>query len=475
MMDYEKLDEKTRSMLKEIVGERNLLWSDDINEDYSHDEFSQRDIATMPAAVVLPESTEAVSRILHLANDSRIPVTPRGGGTGLCGGCVPIYGGILLSLEKMNKIEETDDRNMTITCQGGVRLADLYAESEKAGLFFPPHPGDESAMVGGLISTNAGGARAVKYGVVRNFVRELEVVLAGGDVIKLGGKMSKNSSGYNLLHLFTGSEGTLGVITRATIGLMAPPGSVETLIAPFSSAREAVEAVPSIMNRGIIPMALELLERKSISLLETNLNLSWPCKEGDFFLMAIIDGQDQGEIDRTAGSIAEICAVHGALNMLVADSPGRQREVLHMRSTLYESIKPFTLETLDVSLPRSEIASHVERVTALSEEYDIWVPTYGHAADGNLHSHITKTSFTGDAPIILDEDEWKPRYERVRDEIHADALDRGGAVSGEHGIGLIKKKYLSSFLGERQIELMRGIKKVFDPYSIINPGKIFDA
>ncbi|MFQ6105362.1 MAG: FAD-binding oxidoreductase [Candidatus Glassbacteria bacterium] len=474
MMDYGKIDEGILSRLSEIVGEGNLLVADKISEDYSHDEFSLHEIRKMPAVVVKPESTQAVSGILCFADEQRIPVTPRGGGTGLCGGCVPVFGGILLSLERMNAIEEVDSENMTITCQAGVRLTDLYAESEKSGLFFPPHPGDESAMVGGLIATNAGGARAVKYGVVRSFVREVEVVLAGGDVVRTGGKMLKNSSGYSLLHLLIGSEGTLGVITKATISLMAPPGVTQTLIAPFRSAREALGAVPHVMNRGIIPMALELLERKAITVLEKNLNLSWPCKEGDFFLMAINDGLNESEIDRKAGSIAEICSEHGALDILVADSSAKQREVLHMRSMMYESIKPYTVETLDISLPRSEMAGHVERVTQLSEEYDMWISTYGHAADGNLHSHITGARFESGSPVMLDENVWRTKYPELRDAIHDDARRRGGAISGEHGIGLVKKNYLSSFLGERQIELMRGIKSTFDPHSIMNPGKIFD-
>jgi glycolate oxidase len=474
MASYGEIDERTVSELKEILGGGNLLRAEEISEDYGHDEFTLRDIAKMPAVVAKPTTSGAVSRLLRLAQEKRIPVTPRGAGTGLCGGCVPLYGGILLSMEKMNRIVEVDRQNMIITCEGGVRLGELAAEAEKAGLFFPPHPGDESAMVGGLVSTNAGGSRAVKYGVVRNFVRGLEVVLPGGDIVTIGGKVAKNSSGYSLLHLMTGSEGTLGVITKVTIALMCPPAVVETIIAPFYTASETVSAVTEIMTSGIIPMALELLEGNSLRVLEEKLGLRWPSEEGDYSLMAIIDGSERSEVDRILGMIAEICARHDALNILVADSPGKQREVLHMRSMLYEGIKPYTIETLDVSLPRSEMVGHVEKVTQLSEEVDIWIPTYGHAADGNLHSHITKARFVEGAPVLMAGETWKPKYEKVRDEIHEDARKRGGMVSGEHGIGLVKKKYLASFLGERQIELMKGIKKAFDPLCIMNPGKIFD-
>jgi glycolate oxidase len=474
-MDHPDLNESTVAALREIVGGGNVLQPPDISEDYTHDEFPPGDIAAFPAAVVKPGTTEEVSEILRLAHRERVPVTPRGGGTGLCGGCVPVCGGILLSLENMDRIIETDTDNMTITCQAGVRLAALYEESERARLFFPPHPGDESAMVGGLVSTNAGGARAVKYGVVRDFLRELEVVLPGGDVIDLGGKMSKNSSGYSLMHLVTGSEGTLGVITAVTLALMARPAVDETLVAPFESAKEAVRAVTKIMTSGVIPMALELLEERSIRLLERKLDVRWPCREGVFYLMVILDGSSRSEIDGAMGTIAEICAEHGSRDILIADSPGKRREVLHMRSSLYEAIKPFTVETLDIALPRSELAPHVEKIVALSGELGIWIPTYGHAADGNLHAHITSARWEDDGPVVLQESEWKPRYEKARDAIHEDAQLRGGVVSGEHGIGLVKKSYLASFLGDRQIELMRGIKKAFDPNGIMNPGKIFDA
>jgi glycolate oxidase len=305
-------------------------------------------------------------------------------------------------------------------------------------------------------------------------VRGLEVALPGGDAITIGGKVTKNSSGYSLLHLMTGSEGTLGVITKTTIALMCPPAVVDTIIAPFRTAGEAVAAVTEIMNSGIIPMALELLEGKSIRVLEEKLNMRWPSEEGDYSLMAIVDGADRSEVDRTLGMIAEICSRHDALEILVADSPGKQRDVLHMRSMLYEGIKPYTIETLDVSLPRSEMVGHVVKVTELSENLDIWIPTYGHAADGNLHSHITKARYADGEPVMMEGESWKPKYEKARDEIHEDARRRGGIVSGEHGIGIVKKKYLASFLGERQIELMRGIKKAFDPAGIMNPGKIFD-
>lgn len=474
MTRFSEIDEKVIGDLTEILGERNLLRADEISEDYGHDEFTLREFARMPAVVAKPTDAGAVSRLMVLAQASRIPVTPRGGGTGLCGGCIPLFGGILLSMEKMNRILEVDRENMTITCEAGVRLGDLSREAEKAGLFFPPHPGDENAFVGGLISTNAGGSRAVKYGVVRNFVRGLEVVLPGGDTITIGGKVTKNSSGYSLLHLVTGSEGTLGIVTKATIALMCPPPVVDTLIAPFSTAAEAVSAVMEIMNGGIIPMALELLEGNSLRVLEDKLGLRWPSEEGDYSLMAIVDGAERSEVDRTLGMIAEICAGKGALTILIADSPGKQREVLHMRSMLYEGIKPYTIETLDVSLPRSEMVGHVKEISRLSQELDIWIPTYGHAADGNLHSHITRARFVEGVPVLMEGDTWKPKYERARDEIHEDARKRGGLVSGEHGIGLVKKKYLASFLGERQIELMRGIKRSFDPLSIMNPGKIFD-
>jgi len=446
----------------------------DIVAGYSHDEFSLREIARNPDVVVKPETTAEVAAVLRLAGEERIPVTPRGGATGLCGGCVPVLGGIVLSLEKMNRVEEVDGANQMAVTQAGVTLGEFSRAVEDAGLYFPPHPGDESAMMGGLIATNAGGSRAVKYGGIRNYVRGLEVVAAKGDVLHLGGKLVKSSTGYNLLHLFIGSEGTLGIITRATIQLMTKPAFLRTLVIPFTSLEQAVETVPLLLERGVLPMAVEFLERDVIRITEEHLQKHWPAREGTDHLFVILDAATEEEIDRLSQQVAEICLERGGLDVFVSDTPAKQEEVLAIRSKIYEALKRETVEILDISVPRAAIAGHVRFVREVARRHNVWLPTFGHAGDGNVHTHIMKARYEDGRVAPVPETEWRKSADAIRDELIRDAIARGGVVSGEHGIGLVKKPYLPLNLGPAEIELMRGLKRVFDPEGILNPGKIFD-
>jgi glycolate oxidase len=471
---YKKITQEIRQRLEKIVGERNLIFDPEKMEDYSHDEFSLSDIVRMPELVVKPTKTEEVAGILRLANEEMIPVTPRGGATGLCGGCVPSHGGIVLSLENMNRIAEIDLDNQMAVVEAGVTLSDFYTAVEEGGLFFPPHPGEESAMIGGVIATNAGGARAVKYGVVRNYVRGLEVVLASGEVIHLGGKLMKSSTGYNLLNLFIGSEGTLGIITRAVIQLMPSPQMTRSLIVPYDDLEKAIETVPFMMRKRILPLAVEFVQKEVIRITEEFLKKRWPCSQGSTDLLLILDASSEEEMDRLSQEVAEICMEKGALDVYVADSPKKQEEVLDIRSKIYEAIKEHTLEVLDIVIPRAEIARHVKRVQEVSLQYQIWLPTFGHAADGNVHTHIMAARFEEGKIIPLPEEEWKVKHGKVRGELYRDCKSRGGMISGEHGIGIVKKPYLSFVVDEGSIGLMKGIKRIFDPQNILNPGKIFD-
>jgi len=280
---YNKIDENILKSLEKIVGTENLITERDMLIDYAHDEYADNDFIYYPDVVVKPYSIEQVSKIVQLCNDKNVPLTPRGGGTGLCGGCVPVYGGIVLSLENMNKIKEIDSENLTATVESGVRLSDFYNAVEDKNLFFPPHPGDSSAMLGGIVATNAGGARAIKYGVVRNFVKGMKVVSGRGDIINLGGKYIKNSSGYNLLQLMIGSEGTLGIITEITFSLLPPVKSTLTLVIPFNELKQAISTVPLIMKNKIFPMAIEFIGRKPIELSSAMLSKNWPVSQGEFF------------------------------------------------------------------------------------------------------------------------------------------------------------------------------------------------
>ncbi|MDH5468240.1 MAG: FAD-binding oxidoreductase [Candidatus Aminicenantes bacterium] len=471
---YKKITREIRQRLEKIVGERNLTFDPEKMEDYSHDEFSLSDIVRMPELVVKPTKTEEVAGILRLASEEMIPVTPRGGATGLCGGCVPSHGGIVLSLENMNRIVEIDLDNQMAVVEAGVTLSDFYTAVEEGGLFFPPHPGEESAMIGGVIATNAGGARAVKYGVVRNYVRGLEVVLASGVVIHLGGKLMKSSTGYNLLNLFIGSEGTLGIITKAIIQLMPSPQMTRSLIVPYDDLEKAIETVPFMVRKKVLPLAVEFVPKELIRITEEFLKKRWPCSQGSTYLLLILDASSEDEMDRLSEEVAEICMEKGALDVYVADSPKKQEEVLDIRSKIYEAIKAHTLEVLDIVIPRAEIARHVKRVQEVSQEYQIWLPTFGHAADGNVHTHIMAARFEEGKIIPLPEEDWKVKHDKVREELYRDCKSRGGMISGEHGIGVVKKPYLSYVVDEGSIGLMKGIKRIFDPQNILNPGKIFD-
>ncbi len=459
--------------LKGILGERNVISEREKLIDFSHDEYSQDDIRVFPRAVAMPVSAEEVSRVLKLCSENKVPVTARGGGTGLCGGCVPAEGGVVLSLSRMNKILEVDKNNLTVTAEAGVPLTEFFKAVSAAGLFFPPHPGDESAAVGGVIATNAGGARAVKHGVVRNFVRGLEVVLADGEIINTGGKFIKNSSGYSLMNLFIGSEGTLGVITKAVIGVIAPPECVYTLIAPYENLQDAISTVPAIVGKGIMPMAVEFMEKEPLFASESLLGKTWPARGGSADLMIIVDGTGEEEVMKLSEKIGEICLEHNALDVFVADTKQKQDNALEIRSGMYEALKHGMLEILDVCVPRGSIADFVSEVQKIAEEEGMWLPSYGHAYDGNVHVHIMKSRWVDGS--WEETAGWNEKYSAVRRKVHEAGRSFSGIVSGEHGIGLVKKEYLEDFIGKRQVGLMREIKKIFDPGGILNPGKIFDA
>jgi glycolate oxidase len=471
---FNSLTDRIVQELENICGKKYVIIDPEKIRDYSHDEFSLSDIAREPDVVVKPKSTEEVSQILHLANEKKIPVTPRGGGTGLCGGCVPTYAGIVLSLERMNQIIEVDRHNQMVAVESGVMLMDFYPRVEEEGLFFPPHPGDESAMIGGVIATNAGGSRAVKYGVVRNYVRGLEVVLPSGAVVNLGGKLMKSSTGYNLLNLMIGSEGTLGIITRAIIQLMPSAQMSRSLIIPYDNLEQAIDTVPKLITEKIMPLAVEFIPKDVIQITEKFLRKRWPITLGSTYLLIILDASTDEQMDKLSEHVASICMENNALDVFVADSPSKQQQVLEIRSKIYEAIKAHTLEILDISVPRAEIALHVKRVHEVSLEYGIWLPTFGHAADGNVHTHIMKATYEDGEIHPLPEEDWGHKLEKVRKELYRDCKDRGGVISGEHGIGIVKKSYLPYVIDKESINLMKEIKKAFDPNNILNPGKIFD-
>ncbi|MDW3228716.1 MAG: FAD-linked oxidase C-terminal domain-containing protein, partial [Acidobacteriota bacterium] len=393
--------------------------------------------------------------------------------TGLAGGCVPVYGGIVLSIQRMNRFLELDRKNQLAVVEAGITLSEFIQTVEKEGFYFPPHPGDEGAMFGGMIATNAGGSRAVKYGGIRNYIRGLEVVLADSQIIHPGGKLIKNSTGYNLLNLFIGSEGTLGIITKAITQVMSRPIFLRTMVIPFSSIEQAIDNVPLIFDKGIVPMAVEFVSLDVIKLSEQALNLSWPTHQGEVHLMVIVDSPSEDGLSRITDQIADVVLENGAIDVFIADSPARQDEVLKIRSEIYEAIKKETVDILDISVPRSEISGHVRKVQEVAKRYDLWLPAFGHAGDGNVHTHLMRARYQDGRMVPVDFEEIKDRLEAARQELFRDAAARGGVISGEHGIGLYKKNYLPLSLEATQIDLMKKIKQVFDPLGILNPGKIF--
>jgi glycolate oxidase len=470
---YKRVDPGILARLETIVGSTNVLADPERLTAYSRDESPVRTLAHLPEAVVRPRDAAQTASVLRLAAQERIPVTLRGGGTGLSGGCVPHLGGLVLSVERMKSVLEVDAKNQIAEVEAGLTLGEFNRVVEDAGFSFPPHPGDEGAMIGGLISTNAGGSRAVKYGSIRHYVRGLEVVLSTGEVLRLGGKPAKSSTGYNLLQLFIGAEGTLGVITRAAIHFLQPLRITRSLVIPFQDSDQALEAVPLILGGRSLPLAVEFVGRDVIRAAEAYLQKKWPSELGEGYLLVILDASSEEEMDRLSQEAAEACLGHGGLDIQVADTPARQALVLDIRSKIYEAIKEKTVEILDVSLPLSEMAGHVRKVQEVSRRFGIWLPTFGHAGDGNVHTHIMRARLEGGRPVSWPDSAGEEIFEQVREELYRDGQKRGGVISGEHGIGLIKRPFLSYSLDRRQVELMRGIKRVFDPQWILNPEKIF--
>ena len=468
--EYRAVDAQVLETLNRLVGKENVLTRRERLIDYSHDEFSLTSIHRFPDVVVKPSSTAQTAEVMRFAHEARIPVTPRGGGTGLCGGCVPVFGGIVLSLENMGNVREIDTNNLMAVAEAGVPLSAFYEQVEASGLFFPPHPGDENATIGGVIATNAGGARAVKYGVIRNFVRGVEVVLPDGEVVEIGGKIIKSSTGYSLLHLMIGSEGTLGIVTRATLSLLPPPAFMYTLIAPFENLHDAIRTVPGIIRNRILPMAVEFVDLEVIRITEAYLNKRWPTHQGSACLMIVVDGASEEEVLALSENVRRVCMENRGSELFVADTRKKQQNVLDIRSRIYEAMRDSMVELLDITLPRARIADFVEAANRVATEMGLWLPSYGHAADGNVHTHIMRATWKDG--VWTEIHGWEEKYSQARDRLHELGKALGGTISGEHGIGLVKKAYLEGFLGTRQIQLMKAVKQAFDPHGILNPGKI---
>lgn len=461
---YKKIDQTDVDYFKSFIPAGRVYAFDEVHEDYSKDELA--DQHRFPDVVVEVLSTEEVSKLLKYCYEKDIPVTPRGQGTGLVGASVALHGGLMISTVKMNRFLEIDKENLTLTVEPGVLLMEISKYVEENDLFYPPDPGEKSATIGGNISTNAGGMRAVKYGVTRDFVRGLEVVLMNGEVLNIGGKVVKNSSGYSLKDLIVGSEGTLCFITKAILKLLPLPKVATSLLVPFPSLEQAVETVPTIIKAKFIPTAIEYMERRVIRNAEDFLGKKFPDASSDAYLLLTFDGNTSEDVEKVYEKVAEVCLESGALDVFISDTQERQESIWSARGAFLEAIKASTTEMdeCDVVVPRNEVARFVKYTKEVEKLVDIRIASFGHAGDGNLHVYVLKDQYSDEM--------YKQKLGEAFDLLYKRAEELGGHVSGEHGIGYAKIPYLRVQQGEIYMDLLKSIKLAFDPKNLLNPGKV---
>ncbi|WP_346238015.1 FAD-binding oxidoreductase [Niabella insulamsoli] len=453
---------------KNIVGKDQFFVDDESLTQYAHDETET--LSFKPHVVLKPGSAGEISEILKICNEFHIPVTPRGAGTGLSGGALPHLGGVVISTEKLNKILDIDERNLQVTTEPGVITEVLQSTVAEKGLFYPPDPASKgSCFIGGNISENSGGPRAVKYGVVKDYVLNLEVVLPTGEIIWTGANVLKNATGYNITQLIVGSEGTLGIVTKIVLRLIPLPKYDLLILAPFASLEKACEAVSAIFRAGYTPSALELMEIDALKIVSNMVDShSVPVNDDiEAHLLIEVDGNDTEVLFKEMEQIAAVLEQYEAGELLFAEDAQQKEELWKLRRKVAEYVKMvgYTIEE-DAVVPRAELPRLIKGLKALGRQYAFDVVAYGHAGDGNLHIRIKKES-------VADSYQ-NPEMDKIIRELFLLVKDLGGTISGEHGIGLIQKGFMDIVFEERQLQIMRDIKKVFDPHGILNRGKIFD-
>jgi len=468
---YNPITNQILEELTKIFGPKDIIYNDEEKlEPYSHDEVSDTKYARMPQVVVKPQNPEQISAMMKLANKNNIPVTPRGAGTGLSGGAVPVYGGIVVSLENMNHIIEIDKHNMVAVVEPGIITNELNnILIQETGLWFAGYPmSAQSCFIGGNVAENAGGGRAVKYGVTSRYVLGLEVVLPTGEIITFGGKRVKDVTGYNLIPLMVGSEGTLGIFTKIYFKLLPYPAHSVVLLALFKDIRAAINMVPKIMTYGkIIPTSIEFMDKLSVKTSCGYLNENIPYEESQAMLLIEIDGNTSEQLEQDYETIGDLCEQGGAMEVYIADNATTKKRVWSIRQNIAEAFMAVSPDQSleDVVVPISAIPEMMDKILALSAKYDTPIPTYGHAGDGNLHC----------TPVRNPEhskEHWDEILPELLKELYTGVRELGGTLSGEHGIGHKRKKYMDLVLSQKELELMRGIKDVFDPNNILNPGKM---
>lgn len=429
--------------------------------DYTEDLYFE------PQVAVLPESTSEVSAILKLSDQYGVPVTPRGAGTGLSGGALPVLGGIVLSVERMNKILEIDEQNLCVVVQPGVITEVMQNAVEAKGLFYPPDPASRgSSLLGGNVAECSGGPRAVKYGVTKDYVMGVEAVLPSGEVIRHGGKLLKNVTGYNLTQLLVGSEGTLAIVTEITFRLIPLPKHRQTLLAPFDDMEAAARTVAAIFQRGIIPSACEFMERDAIRASENQLGVKLPYGDAEALLLLEVDGNRVDALEEARDQICEVALEHGARDVVLADTDEKQKEVWRIRRATGEAVKKLSVyKEEDTVVPRYQLPALVKGVKEIAGRHGLTTICYGHAGDGNLHVNILK--------MDLDDETWNSKLHGAIEEIFKFTVGLGGTLSGEHGIGYSQKRYMPIAFKPEELALMKRLKVAFDPKGLLNPGKIF--
>jgi glycolate oxidase len=463
---YGKVDDKIIAALRGIAGESRVLVDDEAVEPYTHDEVPG--LRANPEVVVRATDTGQVSDIFKLAQKERIPVTPRGAGYGLSGGAVPVLGGIVLSLEKMDRILEIDKRNLMVTVEPGVITGNIHRAVEAEGLFYPPDPASlDSCTIGGNIAEGAGGPRAVKYGITKDYVCGLEAVLPSGEIIRAGGKLVKNVTGYNLIQLLIGSEGTLAVVTKIILRLIPLPRVQIDLLVPFDDFQAAADTVSDIIAHRILPTTIEFMERDSILAVERLLGREAPFHDAAAHLLIQLDGNVQEAVDADYEVVSDLCLKHGAQDGLVAKDRNTRDRLWEFRRKIIEALKhesPVN-HMEDVVVPRANIHALLRGIRELVGRHSVRIVSFGHAGDGNVHVNILKDEMSPDL--------WAVTVPVVQEAIYRLALSLGGTITGEHGIGATRRKYLPMAIDDAQIEIQRQIRSVFDPNCILNPGKIF--
>lgn len=454
---------KTLNVLREEFDSNLLYIEEDLLLKYARDE-TPGDYHFVPDFVFLPRNSREIVRLVKVAKKERIPIVPRGGGTSRCGGSLAVQGGVVLSLERMQKIIDIDERNLILEIQPGCITGNINGFLSEYNLFYPPDPASiDSCSIGGNVATNAGGPRCLRYGLTRNYVQGIEVILPDGSKEFFGGKLEKNATGYSLLNLFIGSEGTLGVITRILLKVIPIPPFSATLLTPFNSLKDATNAASKVLALGLVPSALEFMDEDSVCATIQNSEKKIPFKDKGTFLIALIEENSREDVLRMSEKMGEQFLEYGASDVFIAEEKYQQEKIWDFRRSISEALDHTgTIIPEDIVVPRSNLPIFVTYVKELEKKYDTAIYTFGHIGDGNIHINIIKR------------EEWNDGGEKLITDVFNKVTSLGGRISGEHGIGFTKKRFLHFSRTEKEIELMKGIKRGFDPFNIMNPGKIFD-